>query len=69
MAVQKFDNGQRVLDALGIDGTDVRSVDIHFEAGEIPTATVTHVLCDGEDLATELKRYELVERKAPDRED
>lgn len=52
------DAGRRLVSALGLDGQAVLSVDVHFRAGELITATATIAL----DAGQVERIFELVER-------
>jgi hypothetical protein len=55
--------GKELLEALGLDGKKVRSVDLHFSGQEIVTATVVHMVLDEQarKVIDVIRKYELHE--------
>lgn len=53
-----IETGKDICEALGLDPSQVQSIDIHIEAGCIMTAMIREIVKPG--LAVVLKEYELV---------
>ena len=57
--------GWEVVKALGLEDQQITSIDLHWEATDIPKVKVEFLLLDEEhhELINVLKKYELVERE------
>lgn len=59
------DLNNQVIKALGLEGKPIRSIDMHFSPDSCPTVDIEIELGydeSGENLLTELRSYELIER-------